>query len=67
MRHDYIFLLLKAIFIEAVSIALMLMGHIIADGTYSDLSFFLFTLGWILVLVGIIIGIRAFISAKKDR
>ena len=51
---------LKAIYFVAISIAFILIGGVISGGQYNGVSSFLFVLGVILLLIGIVLGISAF-------
>lgn len=54
--------LLKAIYFIAIAIALILIGGVISGGQYSGVSVFLFVLGVIVLLIGVIVGIFAFFN-----
>lgn len=62
---NYVVRLLKAIYLEAISIALILIGYVISGGEYNGISTFLFVLGVLVLFTGIFIGIDGFISAKE--
>lgn len=62
---NHVVRLLKAIYLEAISIALILIGYVISGGEYNGISTFLFVLGVLVLFTGIFIGIDGFISAKE--
>ena len=58
---------LKAIFFLALSCTFILIGGVISGGQYNGVSVFLFVLGLILLLIGIILGISAFSNDEEKK
>lgn len=57
--------LLKAIYLETISIVLILIGYVISGGEYNGVTTFLFVLGVVISFGGIFVGIGSFGSAKE--
>lgn len=57
--------LLKAIYLETISIVLILIGYVISGGEYNGVTTFLFILGVVISFGGIFVGISSFGSVKK--
>lgn len=57
--------LLKAIYLETISIVLILIGYVISGGEYNGVTTFLFVLGVVISFGGIFVGISSFGSAKE--
>ncbi len=55
--------LLKAIFLEVISIALILIGYVISGGENNDVTTFLIVLGLILFFIGGFMGAGAFFAS----
>ena len=55
--------LLKAIFLEVISIALILIGYVISGGENNGVTTFLIVLGLILFFIGGFIGVGAFFAS----
>ena len=58
---------LKAIYLVAIATALILIGGVISGGQYSVVPSFLFVLGVILLLIGVVFGIAAFSNDKEEK
>lgn len=58
--------LLKAIFLEVISIALILIGYVISGSEYNGVTTFLIVLGLILFFIGGFMGIGAFFVLKTN-
>lgn len=56
--------LLKAIYLENISIALILIGYVISGGEYNGVTTFFFVLGVLMSFVGVFVGFGSFVSAK---
>lgn len=60
--------LLKAIFLEVISIALILIGYVISGGENNGVTTFLIVLGLILFFIGGFMGVGAFFaSTTKEK
>lgn len=60
--------LLKAIFLEVISIALILIGYVISGGENNGITTFLIVLGLILFFIGGFMGVGAFFaSTTKEK
>lgn len=57
--------LLKAIYLETISIVLILIGYVISGGEYNGVTTFLFVLGVVISFGGIFVGISSFGSVKE--
>ena len=57
--------LLKAIYLETISIVLILIGYVISGGEYNGVTTFLFILGVVISFGGIFVGISSFGSVKE--
>ena len=55
--------LLKAIFLEVISIALILIGYVISGGENNGVTTFLIVLGLILFFIGGFMGVGAFFAS----
>ena len=55
--------LLKAIFLEVISIALILIGYVISGGENNGVTTFLIVLGFILFFIGGFMGVGAFFAS----
>lgn len=62
---NHVVRLLKAIYLEVISIALILIGYVISGGENNGVSTFLFLLGVLMFFAGVFTGIGAFISVKE--
>ena len=58
---------MRAIYLIAVSIGLMLIGYLVSGGQGSNLSSFLVWVGIILFVFGALIGILGFVKNKEDK
>ena len=56
--------LLKTIFLEVISIALTLIGHVISGGENNGVTTFLIVLGLILFFIVGFMGVGAFFASK---
>ena len=60
--------LLKAIFLEVISITLILIGYVISGGENNGVTTFLIVLGLILFFIGGFMGVGAFFaSTTKEK
>ena len=67
MRSNSIIItLLKAIYLETISIVLILIGDFISGGEYNVATTVLFLLGVLMSFISVFIGIGGFVSAKKE-
>ena len=57
--------LLKAIFLEVISIALILIGYVISGGENNGVTTFLIVLGLILFFIGGFMGVGAFFASTR--
>lgn len=57
--------LLRAIYLETISIVLILIGYVISGGEYNGVTTFLFILGVVISFGGIFVGISSFGSVKE--
>lgn len=64
--NSIIIRLLKAIYLESISIALILIGYVISGGEYNGATTFLFVLGVLMSFISIFVGIGGFVSAKEE-
>ena len=55
--------ILKAIFLEVISIALILIGYVISGGENNGVTTFLIVLGLILFFIGGFMGVGAFFAS----
>ena len=55
--------LLKAIFLEVISIALILIGYVISGGENNGVTTFLIVLGLILFFIGGLMGVGPFFAS----
>ena len=58
--------LLKAIFLEVISIALILIGYVISGGENNGVTTFLIVLGLILFFIGGFMGVGAFFASTTE-
>ena len=67
-KQDVAVRLLKAIFLEVISIALILIGYVISGGENNGVTTFLIVLGLILFFIGGFMGVGAFFaSTTKEK
>ena len=62
---DNIVKLLKGIYLEVTSIALILIGYIISGGEYNGVTSTFFIFGVIMLFIGILVGIGGLIVEKE--
>lgn len=67
-KQDVAVRLLKAIFLEVISITLILIGYVISGGENNGVTTFLIVLGLILFFIGGFMGVGAFFaSTTKEK
>ena len=62
-KQDVAVRLLKAIFLEVISITLILIGYVISGGENNGVTTFLIVLGLILFFIGGFMGVGAFFAS----
>lgn len=66
MKKEIVIRLLKAIYLEVISIALILIGYVISGGENNGVSTVLFVLGLLMFFVGVFIGIGSFFTSSES-